>query len=916
MAICTRCGDLVRLNKCRCGRRPVPAIEASPDTPAEVARKGDPWSSTYLNRLFGEDAAPPRRTRPISMPPNPNARSSPSTTAASPTFSSATRDSDDLGRSPGGTASPTVPAMLASPARQRALTSVPKFGTPLLRKPPTSAPFVPVPSRPSQSHHYTHNAYRPQPTMRHFPPPTGAPTRPLIKSSATSPALRSAHLPTPVLNRASTSSPKVVTSPTTGSASTTHSPQSVPRALSAVDTDGMVHNGVSRVAMPGSLEERSQCVDCHKSLRPTERQTSPLRPGAVYCDECYSQSFSKGFCQSCKRLILTHGRPWVQYKDKVWHKMCLSCVGCRKLLLSPLVDLEGNPCCEACFTASAGNRPQSRPLSTSTATPVAMSNQFPDPSVVPPYQKRLSSSPRSPLAIVMQNHPLPVPEGKSTKRSLRRSSVDTTSLCLPSKLPPSHRLSIAESLQAQRDGQPPTILDSADSSTTDLATPPASATSRRSDSGCSEHRTSAASTPSAESTLTPPTPLSSTPSLMANPDIDGLANSLARSKLSADPSRSAVVKSAAEPIAPSTTVPTTKTVPVAIQSTSTDPTSKSGDSPHPVVSRSLSRASTATPVSSVDHIHDKCGRASGQPRPVSIARRPDDSLHSSFADAETPTAPTPFLDQSSIPQRCARCQIMIEDTWFRLSDGRQLHPACFTCAGCNQLVEDGMYVIDAGKEYHQRCVPVHPPVVSAEVVTPDPHMDHCDRCRAALDGPRFQLTNGKRYHPDCFICSGCHKLFEEGTYVCYEGQEYHRECVPKMNVLRCGKCRSLINGLFVRHNAHSYHPQCFTCTDCNQEITPQMPFGEHHGHPYCEPCLSVKVAGSVYSSPAIRPYAISAATSQRKRDPRGRSVSSSASSVANSSRGGYPQGNGAGAGSPSVSTGVKPSPPHISKVVY
>ncbi|PVU85567.1 hypothetical protein BB559_006962 [Furculomyces boomerangus] len=173
--------------------------------------------------------------------------------------------------------------------------------------------------------------------------------------------------------------------------------------------------------------------------------------------------------------------------------------------------------------------------------------------------------------------------------------------------------------------------------------------------------------------------------------------------------------------------------------------------------------------------------------------------------------------------------------------------------------------------------------------------EECDRCGNVIDGPRFYLTSGKKYHPDCFACFGCNERFDEGSYISYEGYEYHHHCVPlivansdasveentqvskkdqKENLeslnnqlspdiqneqeldvedqaieeldigekdFYCAKCKKLIGGVFVHHNDLAYHPKCFTCVDCDRVITPQMPFGDiGNGLPCCEDCITLR----------------------------------------------------------------------------
>ncbi|KAJ1926722.1 LIM and senescent cell antigen-like-containing domain protein 1, partial [Linderina macrospora] len=210
-----------------------------------------------------------------------------------------------------------------------------------------------------------------------------------------------------------------------------------------------------------------------------------------------------------------------------------------------------------------------------------------------------------------------------------------------------------------------------------------------------------------------------------------------------------------------------------------------------------------------------------------------------------------------------------------------VHVECFTCRGCNQLIEDGVYVLEDGIEYHPPCVPPTPPVVS---VSPVPSSrsgssalpgkprgprapkqeERCDSCQQLLSGPRFQLSNGKRYHPDCFACAGCKQRFDEGSYVCFEGREYHHHCVGKYaqntsgngngrqsaeSQLVCGACQNVIEGVFVKHNDSAYHPDCFCCSDCHKVITPRMPFGEIDTRPCCESCLERRFAESQRQQP-------------------------------------------------------------------
>ncbi|KAJ2845003.1 hypothetical protein J3B02_004799, partial [Coemansia erecta] len=82
--------------------------------------------------------------------------------------------------------------------------------------------------------------------------------------------------------------------------------------------------------------ESRPCTTCGLMLRSEEQRQFASKQGIVYCTDCYHSSYSRGHCAGCKKIVLTHGRPWVQYGDKVWHKLCIKCCTCSKLLMTPL----------------------------------------------------------------------------------------------------------------------------------------------------------------------------------------------------------------------------------------------------------------------------------------------------------------------------------------------------------------------------------------------------------------------------------------------------------------------------------------------------------------------------------------------------------------------------------------------------
>ncbi|ORX69026.1 hypothetical protein DL89DRAFT_258115 [Linderina pennispora] len=116
------------------------------------------------------------------------------------------------------------------------------------------------------------------------------------------------------------------------------------RADSGVDTSA--HTLRSRSA---TLPDHHIDMSETRTVYDVREGTAGRRATAVCFKTC------RGFCAGCQKIVLTGGRPWVQYGDKVWHKLCIRCRSCNKMLMTPLVDLEGLPICEPCFTKQEPN---------------------------------------------------------------------------------------------------------------------------------------------------------------------------------------------------------------------------------------------------------------------------------------------------------------------------------------------------------------------------------------------------------------------------------------------------------------------------------------------------------------------------------------------------------------------------------
>ncbi|KAJ2396039.1 hypothetical protein GGI23_004069, partial [Coemansia sp. RSA 2559] len=662
-----------------------------------------------------------------------------------------------------------------------------------------------------------------------------------------------------------------------------------------------------------TLPETRVCTTCAKQLRAEEQRQFASKPGVVYCADCYHSSYSRGHCAGCSKIVLTHGRPWVQHGDRVWHKLCIKCRTCNKLLITPLIDLAGAPTCEPCFLrAHPGERPRFMPKDDPPAHPLSSASHLRRPrhassaSDVPPPRSLYADPPahtpsyRTPsyrshaanAAMLAASIPTPAltEDGRSPSRDLGgtpdsalgfmasklgsmsintnlAADVDMMRIMSPVEvaekegLPPPSRIvdpdlgaisrSESQIAEARPRPDPPVAaarpplspsLKNPNSPTARTASP-RSVSFRFDEPSDSESRTAADNVDVAEprSVTLEPAPVSATRTLA----------DYVRSKASAPAKSHTRMPSVAEAIKRFSAGTATARDGGNSSSSSAATLDKSQLPGLDDLLRTHQREPPTAPTIPILDKHSKVlkSRPRNQKRrrpsqtPGAVGAADASSVRADGSHQQPVAADEPEEADQFAPNQCARCADAIDDTWFRLSDGRQVHVECFSCQGCQALIDDGVYVVEDNVEYHPQCVPPAPPIVSVSPVPSSqssaamkprgpraPRREEaCDRCRAPLSGPRFQLTNGKQYHPECFACAGCGQRFDEGSYVCFEGQEFHHQCVEKyaaaasssnpvggnnnsdasaaaaaahsdLEHLVCGQCDRLIEGVFLRHN--------------------------------------------------------------------------------------------------------------------
>eukprot|EP00047_Mylnosiga_fluctuans_P016895 m.57207 g.57207 ORF g.57207 m.57207 type:complete len:456 (+) comp6822_c0_seq1:1702-3069(+) len=117
----------------------------------------------------------------------------------------------------------------------------------------------------------------------------------------------------------------------------------------------------------------------------------------------------------------------------------------------------------------------------------------------------------------------------------------------------------------------------------------------------------------------------------------------------------------------------------------------------------------------------------------------------------------------------------------------------------------------------------------------------CGKCAKPLGDESYLSALNKTYHPDCFTCTDCHQPFKDGRFFDYQGRPYCETHYGALSGKTCVACNKLLQGTYVNFQSKKYHPEHFTCTLCKKTLATSG-FMEKTGNPYCKPC-HVKLFG-------------------------------------------------------------------------
>ncbi|XP_045486570.1 PDZ and LIM domain protein Zasp isoform X2 [Pieris rapae] len=171
---------------------------------------------------------------------------------------------------------------------------------------------------------------------------------------------------------------------------------------------------------------------------------------------------------------------------------------------------------------------------------------------------------------------------------------------------------------------------------------------------------------------------------------------------------------------------------------------------------------------------------------------------------------------------CHVCDKAITRGPFITALGRIWCPEHFICvnATCRRPLQDIGFVEENGQLYCEFCF--------EQYIAPA-----CDKCHAKIKEDCLNAI-GKHFHPECFSCVYCGKLFGNNPFFLEDGLPYCEADWNELFTTKCFACGFPVEAgdRWVEALNNNYHSQCFNCTVCKKNLEGQS-FFARGGKPFC-----------------------------------------------------------------------------------
>lgn len=216
-------------------------------------------------------------------------------------------------------------------------------------------------------------------------------------------------------------------------------------------------------------------------------------------------------------------------------------------------------------------------------------------------------------------------------------------------------------------------------------------------------------------------------------------------------------------------------------------------------------------------------------------------------------------------RQCDHCRQPLTDDGCT-AFGKVFHKECFRCTGCKKKL-DGKFFSKDEKAYcaacykanQEQCCVCKQKIVGDCVVNNNDHYHpecmKCHICDEPLKGSYFFFQNKpiceKDFKETQQSCSVCGEVIE-GTYYQFNGEIFcEKDYMSNMD--KCGKCDKEIGGHGIRITGAIFHPECFNCEVCGQNMEDKSFSTDGENKIYCHEDYTKKFAAicSVCHKPIV-----------------------------------------------------------------
>ncbi|XP_076547188.1 PDZ and LIM domain protein 5 isoform X7 [Osmia lignaria lignaria] len=202
------------------------------------------------------------------------------------------------------------------------------------------------------------------------------------------------------------------------------------------------------------------------------------------------------------------------------------------------------------------------------------------------------------------------------------------------------------------------------------------------------------------------------------------------------------------------------------------------------------------------------------------------SKSGSFAGSSAPKRGRGILNQATGPGSrvplCGHCNSYVRGP-FITALGQIWCPDHFVCVNtqCRRPLQDIGFVEEKGQLYCEYCF--------ERFIAPS-----CNKCNIKIKGDCLNAI-GKHFHPECFKCSYCGKLFGNSPFFLEEGLPYCEADWNELFTTKCFACGFPVEAgdRWVEALNNNYHSQCFNCSMCKKNLEGQS-FYAKGGRPFCK----------------------------------------------------------------------------------